>query len=124
MEEFRHFSLVRPEFLNHYGCVFGGHLLQIIDEIAFITCTRTFPGHNFVTRALQNVEFHAPGHLGDILETISTVESVGNTSCRVRVQTYFCDSSSQKRQMSFDGTVIMVNIDQTGTAAPIKHSKE
>ena len=41
--------LVLPEHLNHYGFLFGGHLLKWVDEFAYIAATIEYPGYNFVT---------------------------------------------------------------------------
>ena len=122
-EFFQHFCVVRQEHLNHYGSLFGGHLLRIIDEIAFVACVRTFPGHNFVTRALNNVEFLAPAKLGDILEAKAGLQKVGTTSCQVAVQVTICDSQGNGRLISFDGVVVLVSVDGKGKPTPIrKHS--
>ena len=52
-----HYKLVLPEHINHYGHLFGGNLLNWIDEFAYITATVDFPGRRFVTVAMDNVEF-------------------------------------------------------------------
>jgi len=107
-KKYEHFCVVRQEHLNQYGSLFGGCLLSTIDELAFVVCSQSYPGHNFLTRALQNVEFHAPAHLGDVLEIAGWIEQVGHTSCRVRVQVHICQSHNANRQLTFDGVVIMV----------------
>ena len=119
METFKSYRMVRQEHLNHYGSLFGGHLLLIIDEMAAIAVFRTFPGCNFVTRALDKVEFHVPAHNGDILETHAEIEHVGKTSCRVRICVYICPSKEKSRRLSFDGKVIMVCVDDNGKSVSI-----
>ena len=114
--EFRDFRIVMPQHLNQYGALFGGYLLQVIDELAFVACVRTFPGHNFLTRALQNVEFHAPAHLGDMLECVAVLERTGRTSAHVRVQVFVAESQRGARRMSFDGLVVLVCVDGEGKA--------
>jgi len=113
------FRIVRPQHLNQYGALFGGFLLQMIDEQAFIVCHRRYPGRNFVTRAMANVEFHASATLGDLLETIARIERVGRTSVSVRVQVFICDPENRSRRLSFDGVVTMVSIDQSGVPRPV-----
>jgi len=117
-QTFHNYALIRQEHLNQYGSLFGGHLLSIIDEMAYITCIRSFPGRNFVTRALQDVEFHTPARLGDILETHATIARVGKTSCQVQVQVFICHDAD--RPLSFDGTVILVCVDDQGKSRPIE----
>lgn len=118
--EFTDFRVVRPEHLNHYGCLFGGYLLQIIDEMAYIACSMSFPGRNFVTRAMQDVEFHAPAHLGDILETTTVVEQICRSSVHVHAQVFIADSTgTRKRKKTFDGTVIFVCVGDNGESRAV-----
>ncbi|MBN1765330.1 MAG: acyl-CoA thioesterase [Sedimentisphaerales bacterium] len=118
-EEFNHYCIVRQEHLNQYGSLFGGHLLSIIDEMAYVACVRTFPAHNFVTRALQDVEFHAPARLGDVLETHASIDRIGRTSCQVKVKVFICGSKEKQRRLSFDGMVVMVCVDDQGRARAV-----
>lgn len=122
-DEIQHCLVVRQEHLNQYGSIFGGYLLQIIDEMAFVACVRRWPGRNFVTRAMDDIEFHAPGKLGDICETCCHIEKVGRTSVRVHVQVYIRQSGTGRRSLSFDGMVIMVCVDDGGEAMPIDGDK-
>jgi acyl-CoA hydrolase len=114
-EVYSHHMVVRQEHLNQYGNLFGGCVLSVIDELAFIACIRTFPGHSFVTRAIHDAEFTAPAGLGDILEFKAWVESTGTTSVKVRVQMFVrCGNCSGKGRNSFDGAVALVRIDAEG----------
>ncbi len=117
---YSHYMVVQHKHLNQYGSVFGGHLLSIIDEMAYITCERSYPGKNFVTKALDDVVFYVPGRLGDILETHAGIEQEGRTSLRVRVKVYICGGASGQRQLSFDGLVIMVCVDDEGRPSLFK----
>ncbi len=119
VQDATHFVVVRHEHLNHYGNLFGGYILQIIDEQAFICCARKYPGRNFVTRAMQDVEFHAPARLGDIIETTATIERVGRTSCQVRVRVHIRGKTLQSPQLCFDGVVTLVCVDEEGIPRPV-----
>lgn len=114
----RSLCVVRQEHLNQYGSLFGGYLLQRIDELAFVACVRRFPGQNFVTRALQDVAFHTPAHLGDVLETVAKITRVGTTSVNVHVHVYVGHS----RKISFDGTVVLVCVDELDMSRPVSVS--
>ncbi|NJK48817.1 acyl-CoA thioesterase [Candidatus Gracilibacteria bacterium] len=65
-----YYKLVLPEHLNHYGNLFGGSLLKWIDEFAYIAANLEFPGNQFVTIALGNVEFRHGVNNGEILKFI------------------------------------------------------
>lgn len=116
---FQHHMVVRQEHLNQYGSLFGGRVLSVIDELAFIACARTYPEHNFVTRAIENAAFIAPAILGDILEFNFGIESTGRTSVRVRVEMLVYNGKSGNANKSFDGCIIMVCVDSAGNATPV-----
>ncbi len=116
---FQHHMLVRQVHLNQYGNLFGGCVLSVIDELAFVVCSRTYPGHNFVTRAVQNAEFAAPAKLGDVLEFNGSIAGVGTTSVRVGVEMIIHDGRGTGARKSFDGTVVMVCVDDAGAPTPL-----
>jgi acyl-CoA thioesterase YciA len=117
--EFQHHMVVRQEHLNQYGNLFGGRVLSVIDELAFVACARTYPENNFVTRAVEDAAFIAPAVLGDLLEFNCGIEKVGRTSVRVRVEMIICSGRTGEKRKSFDGCVIMVCVDAEGNATPI-----
>ncbi len=118
-EQFEHHMIVRQEHLNQFGSLFGGRVLAVIDELAFIACTRTFPGRNFVTRAVNGAEFTAPARLGDMLEFRFGIEKVGNTSVQVRVEMLIYDGRTGDGARSFDGTVVMVCVGADDRPTPV-----
>jgi len=111
---FHHQMIVRQEHLNQYGSIFGGRVLSVIDELAFIACARTYTGYNFVTRAIENAAFNAHARLGDLLEFKFGIESIRNTSVRVKVETLVYDAHTREVKKSFDGCVVMVCVDAEG----------
>ena len=120
VDKFQHHMMVRQEHLNQYGSLFGGRVLGVIDELAFIACARTYPGRNFVTRAVRNAEFSAPAKLGDMLEFNFAVEDVGTTSVRVKVEMLIYDGRGGEGAKSFDGSVVMVCVDDAGKPTPVE----
>ncbi len=119
---FQHHMLVRQEHLNQYGSLFGGRVLAVIDELAFIACSRTYPGRNFLTRAVENAQFTAPARMGDVLEFNFGIEGVGRTSVRVRVKMIIYDGAGGPARKSFDGRVTMVCVDSAGNPTPVATS--
>jgi len=119
VKEFQHYMVVRQEHLNQYGSLFGGRILSVIDELAFIACAQTYPEHNFVTRAIEDAAFIAPALLGDILEFSFSIESIGHTSVRVRVEMIVISGKSGKTNKSFDGCVVMVCVNSAGKAMSV-----
>ena len=111
--------LVRQEHLNQYGSLFGGRVLAVIDELAFIACTLTWPGNNFVTRVVEDAEFTAPARKGDLLRFDFHIENVGRTSVHVRVIMNVFDQHAGQQNESFNGRVVMVCVDGEGNPTPL-----
>ncbi len=77
--------LIRPEFLNHGGTLFGGYMMQWADDMAYNAASLAFPSANFVTKLFGQFDFKSPIRGGDIIKIFSEVESVGATSCKIQV---------------------------------------
>ena len=77
--------LIRPEFLNHGGTVFGGYMMQWADDMAYNAASLAYPHANFVTRLFGQFDFKSPARVGDIIKVNSEVESTGTTSCKIAV---------------------------------------
>ena len=118
-EVFEHHMLVRQEHLNQYGNLFGGVVLRVIDEMAFIACVRTFLRQNFVTRAIEEAEFRAPAKLGDVLKFTAHVERIGNTSVTAHVRMEIVSTQTGEQSVSFDGRVVMVCVGPDGKPTPV-----
>jgi len=76
--------LMMPKDTNGYGTIFGGVILSHIDLASAIEARRIAP-HHYVTKAMREVEFDEPVHLGDIVSFYTETVRVGRTSVTVRV---------------------------------------
>ncbi|WP_336992191.1 acyl-CoA thioesterase [Leucobacter sp. VD1] len=89
MSEYRHVvrKWVKPEDLNQHGALFGGRLLQWVDEEAAIVAVTQLGTIDVVTRHMSAIDFSARADRGDLLELEYRVEAFGRTSvtlsCRV-----------------------------------------
>lgn len=110
-------KLVLPEHLNHYGYLFGGHLLNWVDEYAWIAASLDYPGCNFVTIGLDKVEFKRSVRQGTILKFVVEKTRVGRTSVQYRVQVFH--GNSPDRELIFLTHVSFVNLDEQGTKAAL-----
>jgi len=108
-------EVIRTEYLNQRGTLFGGYMMQWADELAFSAASLTFPQACFVTRRVEAFDFTAPVHNGDIVKIHSHVKSVGTSSCRVAV---WC-RNARTHATVFETTAIMVHIGTDGAKAPI-----
>jgi len=107
--------LIRPEFLNQRGTVFGGYMMQWADDMAFNAASLTLPRATFVTRRFDAFDFKRAVASGDILKIFSRVEKVGTTSCVVAI---WC-VNARTREDVFHTTAVMVNVGPDGLKTPI-----
>lgn len=73
-----------PKDTNRYGTVFGGVILSYLD-IAGVLEARKTAAVNFVTVAMNKVEFHQPVFVGDQVSFYTKTVRKGNTSITVEV---------------------------------------
>ncbi|WP_336660172.1 acyl-CoA thioesterase [Leucobacter sp. USHLN153] len=89
MSEYRHIvrKWVKPEDLNQHGALFGGRLLQWVDEEAAIVSVAQLGTIDVVTRHMSAIDFSARADRGDLLELEYRIIKFGRTSitmsCRV-----------------------------------------
>lgn len=78
---------VKPEDLNQHDALFGGRLLQWVDEEAAIVAVAQLGTTDLVTRHMSAIDFIARADRGDLLELEYRVAAFGRTSitlsCRV-----------------------------------------
>lgn len=91
--------LIMPKHINGYGRLFGGILLQWIDEVAGIVAHR-HAGSIVTTACVDNLNFKAGAYLGDTVVLIGRVTYVGKTSMEVRVDTYAEDADGTRRMIN------------------------
>lgn len=112
-----HHKLVLPEHINHYGFLFGGWLLQWIDEFAYITATVEFPGKKFVTVAMEDVQFKRRIGSGEVLRFAVDRVKTGSTSVHYRVRAYGLVVATDPGEVLFETTITFVNVDAAGHKA-------
>ena len=117
-----HYKLVLPQHMNHHGYLFGGYLLQWIDEFAYITATVEFPGMNFVTVAMKDVQFNRRVALGEVIRFAVDRVALGRTSVQYRLRAYGLVVSGDPGEVLFETVVTFVNVDGQGKKAQIAAS--
>src|SRR5690349_9417008 len=85
-EKFTKSVVVRPQDLNHAGTLFGGVLMALADELAFIAATLTHPGCTFVTKVFHEFNFISGAISGDIVQIEAEVLKTGTSSVTVAVK--------------------------------------
>lgn len=98
--------IVRPEHLNHSGTLFGGYMMQLADECAYMAATLMFPQTQFVTKLFGEFDFLAPVQAGEIVTIQAEVTKVGKTSCTIGIH---ASNRTQKSEV-FSTSAVMVNV--------------
>ncbi|MFD2036654.1 acyl-CoA thioesterase [Belliella marina] len=105
------FKAVFPNTTNHYGTLFGGTAMQLMDEVAFITATR-FCRQRVVTVSSDRIDFTQPIPEGTFVELVGRVSSIGNTSLKVNVEIYIEEMYDTRREKAVTGVFTFVAVDQ------------
>lgn len=113
------YKLVLPEHLNHAGFLFGGNLLKWVDEAAYMAARLDYPACEFVTVAMNQVQFKQRVELGSILNFEVTRARVGTTSVDYAVTVRKSGDITPSETVIFSTTATFVHIDASGQKQPL-----
>lgn len=109
---------VKPEDLNPNQSLFGGRLLQWIDEEAALYAVIQLENKHVVTKFMSEISFISSPKQGDIIEIGIVATHFGNTSlvmkCEVR-------NKITRQQILTIDKMVFVNLDKDGK--PMPHGK-
>jgi acyl-CoA thioesterase YciA len=110
-----------PKDTNAYGTIFGGVILSYIDLAGGIEVRRHY-NQRFVTKAMREVAFVAPVHLGDLVTFYTHIVKTGRTSVTI-------DVAVEVERLGLSGTretvkvtqaeVVFVAVDTAGNPTPL-----
>jgi acyl-CoA thioesterase YciA len=112
--------LLLPKDTNALGTIFGGVILSHID-LASAVEARRHGARRFVTKAMREVEFHAPVHVGDIVSFYCETLRLGRTSITVRVsvEAERWGGGHGETTPVTQAEVVLVAVDEQGRPCPI-----
>lgn len=112
--------LLLPKDTNALGTIFGGVILSHID-LASAVEARKSGARRFVTKAMREVEFHAPVFLGDIVSFFTETVRVGRTSITVRVtvEVERWGGGQGEHVKVTEAEVVLVAVDDKGRPTPV-----
>ena len=106
---------VKPEDLNPNQSLFGGRLLQWIDEEAALYTVVQLENPHVVTKFISEINFISAPVQGDIIELGITATDFGTTSITLRCEVR--NMVSRQPILSIE-KMVFVNVDKTGKPAP------
>lgn len=80
-------AIAMPADTNPNGDIFGGWLLAQMDVAGGMVAVRRAQGR-VATVGIEAMTFHQPVFVGDEVSCFATIEKVGRTSMRVRIETW------------------------------------
>lgn len=111
---------IKPEDLNPNETLFGGRLLQWIDEESALYAIIQLDNHKVVTKYISDINFVDSAKQGDVIEIGIDVVTFGKTSitlsCVVR------NKMTHNVIISID-SIIMVNLGEDGEPKPHNKTK-
>lgn len=117
--KYRTRKLIKPEDLNPRGTLFGGRLLQWIDEEAAIFAMCQLDSPNIVTKIISEIDFVKTANVGDVIEFGMELISIGKTSI-----TLCCDVRNKNTMETITkiDKLVFVLLDENGKPKP--HGKK
>ncbi len=102
--------IVRPNHLNGANRLFGGILMQWLDEVAGIVAKRHC-NTNVITASVDNLRFLKGAYQNEMVVIIGKITWVGTSSMEVRVDTYVENVEGIRRPIN-RAYFVMVALDE------------
>jgi acyl-CoA hydrolase len=106
---------VKPEDLNPNHTLFGGRLLQWIDEEAALYAIIQLENPHVVTKFISEINFISAPHQGDIIEIGILATRFGTTSLTMRCEVR--NKLNREPILTID-RIVFVNLDGEGHPKP------
>jgi acyl-CoA thioesterase YciA len=115
--------LMMPRDTNAAGTIFGGVILSYLDqagaEEAIVNGAR-----RVVTVAMNQVVFHQPVYVGDLVSLYTELLRVGRTSVTVKVRVKAARRNDRQHEVDVtEAEITYVNVDLDGRPTPISDGR-
>lgn len=78
-------EVMTPDKVNFNGNVHGGHLLSLLDRVAY-ACASRYAAKTIVTLSVDQVFFKEPIYVGELVICSASVNYVGHTSLEIGIR--------------------------------------
>ena len=110
-------ELMKPSHSNFSGKIHGGHILNLMDQIAF-ACASKHSGNYCVTASVNKVDFLNPIEVGELVTLKASINYTGNTSMVVGVRVESENIQTGTCTHCNSSYFTMIAKDQNGNNAP------
>lgn len=106
--------VMMPRDTNADGTIFGGVILSLMDQAAYIEAMRQ-AHHRYVTVAFKEVEFHKPVYVGDVLTLYARTLAIGRSSLRIHVRVCAGRRKDPEQVVQVtEGEIVFVSVGEDG----------
>jgi len=106
-------QLMNPTYANTLGNVHGGWIMKLVDEAGALACMR-HAQQRVVTVAVDQMSFHEPILIGDLVTVTAEVSLAGRTSMEVEVRVTSENPISGQSIHTNTAYLVYVALDQSG----------
>ncbi|WP_212748454.1 acyl-CoA thioesterase [Maribacter algarum] len=111
-------ELMLPSHSNFGGKIHGGHILNLMDQIAF-ACASKHSQKYCVTASVNRVDFRSPVEVGELLTLKASINYTGRTSMVVGVRVESQNITTGKRRHCNSSYFTMVAKTEEGKSAEV-----
>lgn len=105
-------TVMMPRDTNGEGTIFGGVILSLIDQAAYVEACRQ-ARHQYVTVSFNQVEFHKPVFVGDVLTLYAHATRIGRTSITIHVEVHAQRRATPEDDVKVtEASVVFVAVDE------------
>jgi acyl-CoA hydrolase len=104
---------VQPNHANNYETVHGGNVMKWMDELGAMSAMR-FAGEPCVTASIDEMNFHRPVPVGDIVFIESFAYESGRTSVKIQLRAAREDPRTGEQETTTESRFVFVAIDAEG----------
>ena len=114
---------IQYEDINGNGRLFGGRLMEWMDEVAGVAAIRHCGGY-VTTAAIDNLQFKKGAFINEIIVIVGRMTYVGRSSMEVRVDVYVEDKKTGSRQVINRAYFTEVCVNEEGRPIPVEYKLE
>ncbi len=111
-------QLMLPSHANFSGKIHGGHILSLMDQIAF-ACASKHSGTYCVTASVDTVDFRQPIEVGELVTMKASINYVGRTSMVVGIRVESQNIQTGMIKHCNSSYFTMVAKDENGKPTPV-----
>lgn len=104
-------KIVFPGHANHRGILHGGPAMSWMTEAGFVAATRQVR-RTLVIAGTDRMDFKAPASVGDVVEAVARVVSIGRRSVRVQADLWAESPESGERRLCTSGMLVFVAVEE------------